>query len=285
MENMASFCGESCVNCQERACGKCAGCKVESGAAYSGSCPVKACAERKELISCGVCSQKSYCAILRECSRQREERHGSAARKKTLGMGANSGGSSYFKVLFILSIVNIVLTILDVSALNAVCGMIYGIVLIRMSGMLKRFRVSGILLVAEVVISVAMLLLTLAIPVMLPAMLSNGSIKTLEVILGCVLAATFVEIALSSIAYLIEMFGYSKLLMEMKYYDLAAKWRYLAIGNLVLNAVAGIMAAVAENEYILLIPAIGLWVVNGLKCYYLYIMDKIMRTAVAEEAE
>lgn len=287
MENMASYCGESCVNCQERACGKCAGCKVESGAAYSGSCPVAACAERKGYISCGVCSQKGYCAILRECRRQREERHGVTKQGRIRGMQVPVGGPfsgekyannaffAHLKFLIVLTVVHIVVGLfLESAILELAYNIAYAVTLIKMSVMNERFWKAGSLMLLFYGIDVALYFIQ-----MIPGIAG----------LLPVLAVSVVQLAVTFLALLNEVRGYAELLEGMRQYDLGAKWRMLPIYEAVLAGV-GLVVVLGANYSnmfgLMLFPVlIGGFVIGIMKISYLYKTEKLLRISMMETAE
>ncbi len=61
-----TYCGRTCADCSQKEVLQCPGCRQGPGRPYSGECELAQCVRTSKQETCGTCTQKGSCRLLRE---------------------------------------------------------------------------------------------------------------------------------------------------------------------------------------------------------------------------
>lgn len=157
-----TYCGKSCESCAQKEQKLCPGCRPGPGRSWSGDCEIAVCCRDKGHETCDTCTNKRYCG-------KRSQRDGMIDRRerKTAEQAAQRAELArkapflykWLSILFWLVIPATVASLLAMEAmanvapkvylfgkyLTVVCGLVYGLVLLRLAKENLTYRTAGVL--------------------------------------------------------------------------------------------------------------------------------------------
>lgn len=170
-----TYCGKSCESCAQKEQKLCPGCRLGPGRSWSGDCEIAVCCRDKGHESCETCTNNRYCG-----KRSRREGMAESRARKAAEQEAKKAElarkapflSKWLSILFWLVIPATVASLLAMEAmadvaprvylfgkyLTVVCGVAYGLVLLRLAKENRDYRTAGVL---RLVTAAASLLLVL----------------------------------------------------------------------------------------------------------------------------
>ena len=170
-----TWCGKHCSECSKKEELNCPGCKAGPGRSWPGDCEIAVCCRDKGHESCDTCTNSRFCGKrsrkddmperrLRKLAAEAEKRAEFARKAPFLGR--------WLSILFWMVIPSTVASLLGMNAmadvapgvyrvgnyLTVACGLIYGLILLRLAKEYFGYRTAGVL---RLVTAVASLLLVL----------------------------------------------------------------------------------------------------------------------------
>jgi len=276
-----TYCGKICSECTRKEILNCPGCKEGPGRQYDGDCELAKCCRDKGHEVCDTCGFKGNCGTLRSKDQQPDYRkrkiEAELRQKQEVAKRAPFLGK-WLWVLFWLVIPTTIAGLMenDLVAesapsvffagqiLSAVCSLVYGIILMKMSAEEDRYRTAGICALVSAVIS------------LLVAILDRGAEGV-----TWTLILTIPAVIVGFVGEYNEYMTHSAVLMGLDD-DLSSKWETLwkwyiglflgIIGCIVVMLIFPLLGAIA-----VLCVAIGVAVISILKLVYLYRTAKVFR--------
>lgn len=276
-----TYCGKTCMDCEQKEALNCPGCKAGPGRQYSGDCKLAKCCREKGHQECNTCGFCGSCATFRGCERMPEYQirsiEAEKIRKAAIAKRAPVLGR-WLWILFWLIIPSSIASIMTNEniagsvpsilipgqVLSAICSFVYGFILIRLSSEEERYRRAGICALVSGAASA------------LVAFVSGGAEAPTWTLLITVPAAVVALVGEYN-----ELHAHSAVLTGVDN-ELSEKWSVLwkwhigmygaMLGSLLLVFISPVLGLLVT-----LAAAIGLIVVGILKLVYLYRTAKLFR--------
>lgn len=279
-----TYCGKSCAECAVKEEMNCPGCKAGPGRKFGGDCKLAKCVMDKGHETCVTCSFQENCATLKSrdgiAQERRRKQEADAARKALTAKQAPLLGK-WLWIIFWLIIPSSIAGLMTNQTIaqympnltipgqivNTVCCVIYGIALLKLSGVVDLYKTAGICILISGGVSAVVAAATAAAgAVQAPAWTLLLTIPSSIV----ALVGEYNEYTANSVA----LDGVDQVLSES--WSKLWKWNIGLIlgmiGCIVLMLIIPILGALA-----LLAAAIGLLVIGIMKAIYLYRTAKIFR--------
>lgn len=275
-----TYCGNSCESCTKKEKLQCPGCRVGPGRRYGAECAIAKCSITKGLHCCEDCQTANNCFTLKNRSgaadtRQRtQDKEDRTIRRR---YDASSLLDRWLMISFWLTIVslsvNVILTLTglttSVETLADISGIVFSflqaLILLRLTSASYCFKLSGILGLVNVGISVIQIFI-------------DHKLLLLAVVLGALIVSFVSEYQ--------QFLGYMEVTEEFES-DLSEKWSKLWSVHFVCLCAVGVGAiltiiGLSLAALVVLLGTIGSVVTSILKIVYLYRSAVFFREYFAE---
>lgn len=276
-----TYCGKNCTECGQKDILNCPGCKAGPGKQYGGECDLAKCCREKGHQECSTCGFNGNCGTLRSKERMPEYRlrriEAERIRVEAIAKRAPVLGKCLW-ILFWLIIPSSIASLMTNEnitvllprlyipglVLSAICSVVYGAILIRLTSEEERYRTAGICALIGGAVSV------------LIACVSGGAEIPTWTLLVSIPAAivSFVGEYNEFTAHSIVLTGVDNELSEK--WSSLWKW-YIGTYCAMLGSLLVIVISPILGLLVTLAAAIGLVVVSILKLVYLYRTAKLFR--------
>lgn len=282
-----TYCGKICSACTQRERLNCRGCKVGPGRQYGGDCELAKCCREKGHEVCDTCGFKENCGTLRSRDHQPDNRKRKIEAELQQKQAAAKRAPFLGKWLWVLFWLVIPATIASLMGnhvvsesapsvgfagqiLSAVCALVYGVILMKMSAEEDRYRTAGICALVCAGVNLLVIIVTKG---------AEGVTWTLILTIPAGIVGFVGEYN--------EYMAHAAVLMGMDD-DLSSRWETLwkwyiglclgVIGCMIVMLIAPLLGAIAVFGAI-----IGVAVVSILKLVYLYRTAKVFREYQPDE--
>lgn len=275
-----AYCGKDCDVCEEKRLTKCAGCEEGPGSRFGGNCAIAACCREKNHENCETCQRAERCGKREDSLRMPEIRRKAEETKLEKETVKKAHAAVLGKWLWILFWLIIPGTIAGVFGdeniggkesafylfgvlLSMIVSIVYGVILLQLKDVERKYRVAGMLCILSAVLSIVLEW----IPMENPFLVLLTGLPTM--ILG--LVATYYE-----------FYGHAAVLEDFdpvfsqKWLTLW-KWNCIVIGALFVSVFL-IMFTLMLAVLLLMVCSVGIFVVSIVQLVYLYKMAKLFRT-------
>lgn len=276
-----TYCGKNCAECAQKEILNCPGCKTGPGRQFGGDCELAQCVRHKSHETCGTCSIRANCGMLRGCESMPDHRlrriEAEEQRKAAIAKRAPVLGK-WLWLLFWLIIPSTAANLMTLETLaelapalyksgkilNALVLAAYAMILIRLASEEDRYRTAGICVLVSCGVSILLAVI-------------SGTAETPPWTLLISIPAAVV----SFVGEYNEYMAHAAVLTGVDN-ELAEKWEKLwkwyiglfcvMFGSIVVIVIFPLLGAIA-----VMAAAIGVLVVNIAKLVYLYRTAKLFR--------
>lgn len=276
-----TYCGKNCADCTHKETLSCPGCMAGPGRPFSGDCSIAACCREKGHQQCTTCGFSENCGTFRSKAFMPEYRRKVSEeeimRAESIAKSAQVLGK-WLWILFWLIIPSTVAGILineNIAGSNpsmyalgqgvrAVCSVLCGAILIRLSSEEERYRTAGICALISAAASVLIVLVS-----------GGGETPTWTLLIS--IPATIVSL----VGEYHEFTAHSIILTDLDS-EQSEKWsslwrKYIGMYGAMLGSILIMVISVTLGSLVLLGACIGLVVVSVIKLVYLYRTAKSFR--------